>query len=177
MTSVQPPDPAGDSRSALELAQTARARFETTKQAAVSGDLDHERIKACGEALLENIHRGEGQEHALWVVEIAQAMLTAVMAVNREPLPVSSQVDAASYAMSVLRDLATAAGAQGLDWARLEGAAAAGLRLADEGGYSHHETYWGLNRATASLELGWARSLAEAEQGTDSLEDLFRAEP
>jgi hypothetical protein len=97
----------------------------------------------------------------LWVVEIAQAMITAVMAVNREPLPVSHRVDPASYAMSVLRDLATAARQKGLDWALLEGAAAACLREAEATGHTNAETYWGLNRATASLELAWARSLAE----------------
>ena len=97
----------------------------------------------------------------MWVIEIAVAMITAVMAVNREPLPVAQQVDPASYAMSVLRDLATAAREKGMPWTDLEAAAASCLRQADADGYTNQEAYWALNRAMASLELAWARSLAD----------------
>lgn len=148
-------------RTALELAQTAKARFETTAAAAATYGFDPERVKACGDRLLEHIHRGPAQDHPLWVTETAQAMLTAVMAVNREPVPVSGQVDAASFALSVLRDLATAAAAQGVDWSLLEDAAAGCLRDAEAAGYTNLETCWALNRATASLELARAKHLAE----------------
>lgn len=149
-----------EARTALELAQTAKARYETTEAAAESYGFDLERTKQCGDELLDQIHRGPQQNQALWVVEIAQSMLTAIMAVNREPLPVSEQVDPASYAMSVLRDLATDARNKKLNWEKLEITAAEVLRQADTDGYSHLETYWALNRATAALELAKARSLA-----------------
>ena len=161
MNSAKLPDPGSDERSALELAQTAKARFETTEAAAESFGMDLEGVKICSEDLLERIHRGPGQENALWVVEVAVAMITAVMAVNREPLPVAKQVDPASYAMSVLRDLAVAAEEKGLDYSVLEAAAAECLRQAEADGFTNQEAYWALNRATASLELAWARSLTE----------------
>jgi hypothetical protein len=161
MNAARLPDSGSDTRSAMELAQTARSRFEATAKVADDFQLDLDRIKACGEEILENVHRGSGQESPLWVVEAAQAMLTAVMAVNREPLPVSRQVDAASFAISVLRDLATAARQRGLDWSLVEKAAASSLKTAEKNGFSNQEVYWGLNRATASLELAWARNLAE----------------
>ncbi len=155
----------GDKREALELAQTAQARFETTELAVQKYGLDLERVKDLGNAMLDCIHRGPQQENVLWVLETAIAMITAVMAVNREPLPVAQQVDPASYAMSVLRDLATDAEARGIGWAPLEEAAADVLRMADETGYGNPEAYWALNRATAQLELAWARDLAEPEDG------------
>ena len=163
MNAARLPDPCHDTRSAMELAQTARSRFEATARVAADHDMDLDRIKACGEEILELVHRGEGQASPLWVVEAAQAMLTAVMAVNREPLPVSEQVDPASFAMSVLRDMARAADDRGMEWGTLENAAATSLKTAERHGYSNMEVYWGLNRATASLELAWARNLAEAE--------------
>lgn len=150
-------------RSALELAQTARARFETTAAAAATYGFDPERVKTCGDRLLEHIHRGSAQGHPLWAVETAQAMLTAVMAVNREPLPVSGQVDPASFAVSVLRDLAREAAAREVDWPQLEEASAACLRDAEAAGYTNLETYWALNRATAALELARAQHLAGQE--------------
>ncbi len=204
MSDLNGPVPSSDTRSALELAQTAKARFETTEAAATAHGLDLERVKTCAENLLDGIHRGPQQalvvpalpvdrpghvdhpparqgarrgdrgdprvDSALWVLEIALAMITAVMAVNREPLPVASQVDPASYAMSVLRDLATAAREKGLDWVGLETAAAEGLRRAEADGFTNQEAYWALNRATASLELAWARSLAE-QQGNPFSEE------
>jgi hypothetical protein len=170
MSDLNGPVPSSDTRSALELAQTAKARFETTEAAATAHGLDLERVKTCAENLLDGIHRGPQQASALWVLEIALAMITAVMAVNREPLPVASQVDPASYAMSVLRDLATAAREKGLDWVGLETAAAEGLRRAEADGFTNQEAYWALNRATASLELAWARSLAE-QQGNPFSEE------
>lgn len=163
MTDPARPSDAMDSRSALELAQTAKARFETTEAAARSYGLDQDRVKSCGDNILDGIHRGAQQENVLWVIEIAVAMITAVMAVNREPLPVAQQVDPASYALSVLRDLATAAREKGLPWDDLETAAAACLRQAEAEGFNNQEVYWALNRATAWLELAWARSLAEKE--------------
>ena len=99
----------------------------------------------------------------MWVLEIAQAMLTAVMAVRGEPLPVAGQVDPASYALSVLRDFATAARERDLDFAVLEHAAAEVLKDAEHRGHGNLEAYWALNRATASCELAWARSLADDE--------------
>ena len=152
-----------DQRQALELAQTAKARFETTEAAAQNQGLDLERIAACSQRFLDDIHAGPCQQDVMWVLEIASAMLTAVMAVNGESLPISSQVDPASYAMSVLRDLQTAAQDKGLEFSSLEAAAAEGLRQADADDYSHSETYWALNRATASVELGWARSLVDGK--------------
>jgi hypothetical protein len=161
---ADPNQPAGhDERTPLELAQTAQARYETTEAAAASYGFDLERAKLCEEMILERIHRGPVHREVLWVVEVAQAMMTAVMAVQGDPLPVSTQVDAASYGMSVLRDLATAARSQDLDWELLEEAAAGCLRAADEAGYSNLEVYWGLNRACASLELAWARSLTDKD--------------
>lgn len=151
----------GGERTALELAQTAKARFETTEAAAEAYGFALEKAQACGDLILDRIHRGPAQREVLWIVEVAQAMLTAVMAVGGDPLPVSSQVDPASFGMSVLRDLAKAAAEHNLDWALLEEAAAGCLREADAAGFTHLETYWGLNRACASLELAWARSLAE----------------
>ncbi len=148
-------------RDAMELAQTAKARFETTELAAEKYGLDPERVKALADQILDDIHRGPQQENVLWVLETAIAMITAVMAVNREPLPVSQQVDPASYAMSVLRDMAGDAAAKGLNWAQLEGVAVEALRQADESSYSNTEAYWALNRATAQLELAWARDMAE----------------
>jgi hypothetical protein len=153
----------GDRREALELAQTAKSRFETTELAATAYGLDLERIKVLADRMLDGIHRGPQQENVLWVLEVALAMITAVMAVNREPLPVARQVDPASYAMSVLRDLASDAEARGLAWPELEAAAADTLRAADESGHSNAEAYWALNRATAQLELAWARDLAGPE--------------
>jgi len=152
-----------DRRDALELAQTAKARFETTELAAEKYGLDPERVQNLGDQILDGIHRGSQQENVLWVLEIALAMITAVMAVNREPLPVAQQVDPASYAMSVLRDMAVDAAAKGLDWNQLEGAAAEALRKADETGHNNAEAYWALNRATAQLELAWARDMAEGK--------------
>ena len=160
-----------DQRSALELAQTAKARFETTEAAARNYGLDLERVKACAEDLLERLHRGSQQDNVLWVLEISVAMITAVMAVNREPLPVTSQVDPASFALSVLRDLATAAREKAMDWPGMESAAVEVLRQAEGKGFSNQEVYWALNRATASLELAWARSL------TANAEYPFSAEP
>jgi len=161
MTYPNCPPESMDARSALELAQTAKARFETTEAAAESYGLDAERVKACGNGLLDQIHRGPQQENVMWVIEIAVAMITAVMAVIREPLPVAQQVDPGSYAMSVLRDLATAAREKGMSWTDLETAAADCVRQADGDGYTNQEVYWALNRAIASLELAWARSLAD----------------
>lgn len=152
-----------DRRDAMELAQTAKARFETTELAAEKYGLDPQRVKNLSEQILDGIHRGPQQENVLWVLEIALAMITAVMAVNREPLPVAQQVDPASYAMSVLRDMAVDAAARGLDWAELEGEAAGALRRADETGHNNSEAYWALNRATAQLELAWARDMAEGK--------------
>lgn len=149
-----------DRRDALELAQTAKARFETTELAAEKYGLDLQRVKNLGDQILDGIHGGGQQENVLWVLEIAIAMITAVMAVNREPLPVAQQVDPASYAMSVLRDLEVDAAAKGLDWPGLEAAAANLLRKADETGHNNAEAYWALNRATAQLELAWARDMA-----------------
>lgn len=97
----------------------------------------------------------------MWILEIAQAMLTAVMAVRRDPLPIVGAVDPTGYALSVLRDLATAARERNLDFAQLEQAAAGVLKDAEQRGYADLEAYWGLNRATASCELAWARSLAD----------------
>ncbi len=151
----------GDQRDAVELAQTAKGRFETTDLAVEKYGLDSERIKILGDRMLADIHRGPQQANVFWILEIAVAMLTAVMAVNREPLPVSTEVDAASFALSVLRDLAVDAETKGLGWAELEAEAAAILRQADETGHSNSEAYWALNRATAQLELAWARDLAQ----------------
>lgn len=160
--------PESDARQALELARTAQARFETIEAAAQRDGLDLDRIAACGESILGGIHAGPQQENVMWVLEIATAMLTAVMAVSGEPVPISSQVDPASYAMAVLRDLQTAAGEKGLDWADLEQTAADALKQADADGYTHPETFWALSRATASCELGWAKSLAENEESPES---------
>lgn len=156
----------GDARQALELARTAQARFETIEAAAQRGGLDLDRIAACSESILGGIHSGPQQANVMWVLEIATAMLMAVMAVNREPVPISSQVDPASYAMSVLRDLQTAAGEKDLSWDSLELAAAAALKRADEDAHTHAETFWALSRAAASCELGWARSLAASDDST-----------
>ena len=153
---------AGDTRQALELAQTAQARFETTKAAAERYGFDLTRAVDCAERILDRVHRGPCQDQVMWVLEIALGMLTAVMAVNREQLPVVDQVDPASYAMASLRDIATAAAVQDLSWECLEREAVACLQAADENGYAHLETYWALNRATAACELAWARSLASA---------------
>lgn len=150
-----------DARRALELAQTAQARFETTEAAARKLGLDPERIAKCAEELLARIHRGPGQESVMWVLEIAGAMLTAVMAVNGEPVPVTDRVDPASYALSVLRDLSTAAQEKGLDFPTLETIAAERLQEADSAGFTNQEAFWAINRATASCELGWARALAD----------------
>ncbi|MBU8871829.1 MAG: hypothetical protein KOO60_13265 [Gemmatimonadales bacterium] len=149
-----------DSRQALELARTAQARFETTEAAVGKLGLDLERIKCCSEELLAGIHQGSGQNSVMWILEIAGAMLTAVMAVNREPVPISDQVDPASYAMSVLRDLSTAAGDKGLDFPFLEQLAVDGLKTAEAGGFSNQEVFWAINQATASCELAWARAMA-----------------
>ena len=156
MTAAENPDV----RQALELARTAQARFETTEAAAGKLGLNLERIKSGSEELLARIHKGPGQGSVMWVLEIAGAMLTAVMAVSGEPVPVSDRVDPASYAMSVLRDLSTAAGEKGLDFPLLEQAAADCLQAAEADGYSNQEAFWAINQATASCELAWARSLA-----------------
>jgi hypothetical protein len=149
-----------DTRQALELARTAQARFETIDAAAQKLDLDAERIKPCSEQILARIHEGSGQDSVMWILEIAGAMLTAVMAVNGEPVPISEQVDPASYALSVLRDLSTAAAEKGLEYPSLEQIAADCLKEADSAGFTNQETFWAINRATASCELAWARSLA-----------------
>jgi len=148
-------------RDALELAQTARSRFETTEAAAESHGLDMQRIKDCSMEMLDAIHQGKWQQDVFWVLEISQAMITAVMAVNGEPLPVSEKVDPASYAMAALRDLSAAAGESGRNFTDLEGVAVENLRDADAKSYTNLEVYWAINRATASVELGWARSLGE----------------
>ncbi len=122
-----------------------------------------DRVSELSDQFLDEIHCGDQQENVLWVLEIALAMITAVMAVNREPLPVSQQVDPASYAMSVLRDMAVDAQASGLNWVDLENAAASILRAADDSGHNNAEAYWALNRATAQLELAWARDLAKED--------------
>ena len=83
-----------------------------------------------------------------------------IVAVNGEPVPVSDQVEPASYAMSVLRDLSTAAGEKGLEFSPLEHAAADCLKTAEADGFSNQEVFWGINQATGSCELAWARSLA-----------------
>ncbi len=153
----------GDVRESLELAQTAKARFETTELAVEKHGLQLDRVSELGDQFLDQIHRGDQQENVLWVLEIALAMITAVMAVNREPLPVSQQVDPASYAMSVLRDIAVDAQANGLNWVDLENAAASILRDADDSGHNNAEAYWALNRSTAQLELAWARDLAKGD--------------
>lgn len=158
--------PLGD-RESLELAQTAKARFETTEAAAEHYGFELGRVEICNKHILDGIHRSANQKHVLWVLEIAQGMITAVMAVNGEPLPVSDKVDPASYAMAMLRDIAKAAQAQGLDFASLESQAAASLKTADAEGFTHLETYWAINQATASCELAWARSLAE-DSGSDT---------
>ncbi len=145
----------------MELARTAQARFETLEAAAAKHGLDLERIAACGEGVLAGIHAGPHQEDVMWILEIATAMLTTVMAVSGEPVPVSQQVDPASFGMAVLRDLQTAAAETGRVWSSLEAAAAESLKQADTDRYTHLETFWALSRATASCELGWARSLAE----------------
>ncbi len=160
MSDQSPHRKPGDRRESMELAQTAKARFETTELAVEKCGLDFERVSRLGDQFLNQIHRADEQENALWVLEIALAMITAVMAVNREPLPVSRQVDPASYAMSVLRDLAVDARARGLSWEELEKAAASILRHADDSGHNNAEAYWALNWATAQLELAWARDLA-----------------
>lgn len=149
-----------DTRQALELARTAQARFETTEAAAGKLGLDLERIKLCSDKFLAGIHEGSGQDSVMWILEIAGAILTAVMAVNGEPVPVSDQVDPASYAMSVLRDLSAAAGEKGLEFPPLEQAAADCLKAVEADGFSNQEVFWGINQATASCELAWARSLA-----------------
>lgn len=149
-----------DARQALELANTAQARFETTEAAARKLSLDSGRLAACSEQLLARIHRGPGQDSVMWVLEIAGAMLTAVMAVGGQPVPIAAQVDPASYALSVLRDLSTAAAEKGLDFPVLEQVAAECLKEAEATGYTDQETFWAINRATASCELAWARSLA-----------------
>ena len=149
-----------DARQALELARTAQARFDTTEAAAEKHGLDLERIRPCSEEFLARIHQGPGRDSVMWILEIAGAMLTAVMAVNREPVPISDQVDPASYAISVLRDLSTAAGEKGLDFSLLEQSAANCLKAAEADGFSNQEVFWAINQATASCELAWARSLA-----------------
>jgi len=148
-------------RDALELAQTAKSRFETTEAAAEIYKFDLDRIKECARIMLDSIHRGDCQQDVLWVLEITQAMITAVMAVNGDPLPVSEKVDPASYAMAALRDLSTAAAASGRNFSRLESMAVEILRDAEANSYTNLEAYWATNRATASVELGWARSLGE----------------
>ena len=153
-----------DPRDAMELAQTAKLRFETTELAVQKYGLDLERVSALGDQILEGVHRSDQQENVLWVLEVALAMITAVMAVNQEPLPVSKQVDPASYAMSVLRDMATDAAVRGMDWTALETVSAEVLRKADETGHSNAEAYWALNRATAQLELAWARDMIAREK-------------
>ena len=149
-----------DTRQALELARTAQARFETIDAAARKLGLDQARIETCSEEILAGIHRGPGQDSVMWVLEIIGAMLTTVMAVKGEPVPVSDQVDPASYALSVLRDLSTAAREKGLDFPVFEQVAVECLKGADAAGFNHQETFWAINRATASCELAWARSLA-----------------
>ncbi|MCP4292381.1 MAG: hypothetical protein GY780_11180 [bacterium] len=153
----------GDKREAMELAQTAKARFETTELAVEKYGLELDRVSVLGDSILDQIHRGSQQENVLWVLEISLAMITAVMAVNNEPLPVSQQVDPASFAMSVLRDMAHDAREQGLSWQELEKCAAEVLRSADESGHNNAEAYWALNRATAQLELAWARDMAKED--------------
>jgi hypothetical protein len=148
-------------RDALELAQTAKSRFETTEAAAETYQLDIQRIKECALEMLDTIHRGKCQQDVFWVLEITQAMITAVMAVNGDPLPVSEKVDPASYAMAALRDLSVAAAESGRNFTDLENAAVNILRNAEENSYSNIEAYWATNRATAAVELGWARSLGE----------------
>ncbi len=155
--------PNRDRRDSLELAQTANARYETSKAAAAKQQLDLERINTCGDLILEMIHNGEYQDRAMWILEISTSMLTAVMAVRQEPLPVAQQVDPASFALSVLRDLQTAAEAAGLEFPDLEQEAARCLKLAEKDGFSNQEVLWGINQATATLELAWAKSLAEEE--------------
>ena len=159
MSDQNPQRKPGDRREAMELAQTAKARFETTELALQKYGLELERVSRLGDDFLDQIHRSDQQENVLWVLEIALAMITAVMAVNREPLPVSQQVDPASFAMSVLRDMAVDAQARGLDWAELEKSAASLLREAENSGHTNPEAYWALNRATAQLELAWARDM------------------
>lgn len=160
MKSRSPSFPGGDRREAMELAQTAKARFETTELAAEKFCLDGGRLEKLADFFLAEVHRSSQQEQVFWVLEIAQAMITAVMAVNGDPLPVSEQVDPASFALSVLRDLATDAARKGLVYDQLEEVAASLLRRAEAEGHSNLETYWALNRATAQLELAWARDLA-----------------
>lgn len=164
MSDQSPARKPGDRRESLELAQTAKARFETTELAVEKYGLQLDRVSALGDEILDQIHRSDQQENVLWVLEVALAMITAVMAVNREPLPVSQQVDAASFAMSVLRDMAVDAQSQGLNWADLENEAATILRAADDSGHNNAEAYWALNRATAQLELAWARDLAKGDK-------------
>ncbi len=161
MSDQSPQSKPGDRREPLELAQTAKARFETTELAVKKHGLDLQRVSQLGDQFLDRIHRGPQQENVLWVLEISLAMITAVMAVNGEPLPMTQQVDPASYALSVLRDMATDARSRGLDWDELEAAAATILREADDTGHNNAEAFWALNRATAQLELAWARDLAE----------------
>ncbi len=163
MSDQNPQRKPGDVRESLELAQTAKARFETTELAVEKYGLQLDRVSKLGDQFLDQIHLGDQQENVLWVLEIALAMITAVMAVNREPLPISQQVDPASYAMSVLRDMAVDAQASGLNWVDLENAAASILRDADGSGHNNAEAYWALNRATAQLELAWARDLAKGD--------------
>ena len=153
-----------DVRQALELARTAQARFETTETVAGKLGLDLERIKSCSEEFLARIHGGPGRDSVMWVLEIAGAMLTAVLAVNGEPVPVSDRVDPAGYAMSVLRDLGTAAQQKGLDFPLLEQVAVASLQVAQSAGYSDQEAFWAINQATASCELAWARTLATEQE-------------
>ncbi len=148
-------------RDSLELAQKAKSRFETTHAAAETYGLDIQRIKDCALEMLDTIHRGKCQSDVFWVLEISQAMITAVMAVNGEPLPVSEKVDPASYAMAALRDLSSAASESGRSFPDLEMVAVEILREADAKSYTHQDVYWAINRATASVELGWARSLGE----------------
>ena len=148
-------------RDSLELAQTAKARFETTDAAAETYGLDLQRLKDCAQEMLDTIHRGQFQQDVLWVLEISQAMITAVMAVNGEPLPVSEKVDPASYAMAALRDLSKAAKESGRNFSGLERGAVEILRDADTNTYTNLEVFWAINRATASVELGWARSLGQ----------------
>ncbi len=65
--------------------------------------------------------------------------------------------------MSVLRDIAVDAQANGLNWVDLENAAASILRDADDSGHNNAEAYWALNRSTDQLELAWARDLAKGD--------------
>ncbi len=162
-----PSTPETGGRQTLELLQSAQARFETVEAAVRRHDLAPQRIEACAQSILDGIHRGPCQEQALWVLEIAVAMLTGVMAVGREPLPAAEGLDPASYALSVLRDLQRAAADAGLDYSRLEAAAVQAVRGAEEGGHSNLETWWSLNRATALLELAWARARA-SDEGPDT---------